>query len=543
MFSLILIVLKASRIFSLESMQTHYISDFLYDQGLYLLLLTCNLDYGLSTGQIVGFEDFGSLDVGCGEFCRNTEVPIHLKLSCNFTTVVPQQTPRHHPSWSVVIRFPMIEGGRDKKENFMMKTKASFVQGVGTNSLPSDRNIIVITGAAGFLGSHILRAVRAAFPEDYIFALDKTWTPEQKRVFTEEYDGKNMDTLQLNITDADAVRAFFTSLRNVTAVVHSAGIVPNANQHYDTSDKEYLRCFAVNVDGAQNVLEAAKAAGVRAFVYTSSLTVLIDDGTTDHRNLNESISTGGATLPYARTKTIAENTVLEASSETFKTCSLRPSVLFGPGDGNLIPSLHSCIAKRETPFVIGNPIGTLYDFTYVTNVADAHVLALKNLLTTATAAGQAFFITNGEPVSFRTFCVAVWAGFGHVPPFEVHVPVLLAWILGLIMEIVTWVFGGEATLSRGSVQELTMDAYCDITKARKVLGYTPRVGLAEGIRLSCNVIIIRVKGKDCQLTIARTIRGVSCGSKRSSAAESLGLAQVLISTLVSFEDKPCVEGV
>jgi sterol-4alpha-carboxylate 3-dehydrogenase (decarboxylating) len=83
--------------------------------------------------------------------------------------------------------------------------------------------------------------------------------------------------------------------------------------------------------------------------------------------------------------------VLAAKDEKLSTCALRPSVIFGPGDYQLIPSLHTCIAKGETPFVIGSG-ENLWDVTYVSNIADAHVLAVENLLSEKTAAGEAFFI-------------------------------------------------------------------------------------------------------------------------------------------------------
>lgn len=92
--------------------------------------------------------------------------------------------------------------------------------------------------------------------------------------------------------------------------------------------------------------------------------------------------------------------MLSASGDAIKTCVLRPSVLCGEGDSQLIPSIHACIAKRETPYIIGSRFN-LWDVTYVANVADAHVLAAENLLATMTAAGQAFFIHNDEPISFR----------------------------------------------------------------------------------------------------------------------------------------------
>lgn len=189
-------------------------------------------------------------------------------------------------------------------------------------------------------------------------------------------------------------------------------------------------------------------------------------------------------------KTAAEALVLNASDETLATCALRPSVLFGPGDYQLIPSVHACIAKGETPFVVGDG-ENLWDVTYVGNVADAHVLAAENLLSKRTAAGEAIFISNEQPVPFRDFCLEVWKNFGHYPPYVVHIPVSLAVLVGYIAEAVTWVTGTPTTLSRGSVLDACGTRYCSGEKARKVLGYKPRVGIEEGIRTSCTVSFSR----------------------------------------------------
>lgn len=168
------------------------------------------------------------------------------------------------------------------------------------------------------------------------------------------------------------------------------------------------------------------------------------------------------------------------------TCALRPSVLCGPGDPQLLPPIYACIAKWETPFVIGN--GTnLWDVTYVTNIADAHVLAAENLISSQTAAGEAFFIQNNEPIAFRDFCVAIWAHFGHVPPFEIHIPESLALLAGWVCEILTWLTGSTTTLSRGSVGDACAVRYASGEKARRILGYEARVGMEEAIRLSCEV--------------------------------------------------------
>ena len=123
------------------------------------------------------------------------------------------------------------------------------------------------------------------------------------------------------------------------------------------------------------------------------------------------------------------------------------------------------------------------------NVGDAHVLAAQNLLTTKTAAGEAFFISNMEPITFRDFCLAVWREFGHIPPYEIHIPESLAWAAGYVAEWVTWLRKRPTTFSRGGVLDACAVRYTDGVKSRKILGYVPRIGIEEGIRLSCQVSI------------------------------------------------------
>lgn len=176
------------------------------------------------------------------------------------------------------------------------------------------------------------------------------------------------------------------------------------------------------------------------------------------------------------------------------TCSLRPSVLCGPGDYQLVPAIHACIAKWETPFIIGDGFN-LWDVTYVTNIADAHVLAVENLVTSRTAAGEAFFIQNNEPITFRDFCLAIWAHFGHTPPFEVRIPESIAYVAGLLCECATWFTGTTTTLSRGSVKDACAVRYASGEKAKAILGYETRIGMDDAVRLSCEVRAVNHKLK------------------------------------------------
>ena len=182
--------------------------------------------------------------------------------------------------------------------------------------------------------------------------------------------------------------------------------------------------------------------------------------------------------------------VLAASDEKLATCALRPSVLFGEDDYQLIPSIHACIARGQTPFILGTGLN-MWDVTYVNNVADAHVLAAENLISTKAAAGEAFFISNNEPIPVRDLCLAIWAHFGHFPPFELSVPKSLATLVGYVAESLTRLAGIPTTLSVGSMLDACGTRYCDGVKAKKILGYEPRVSIVDGLRLSCEVSVLQ----------------------------------------------------
>lgn len=144
------------------------------------------------------------------------------------------------------------------------------------------------------------------------------------------------------------------------------------------------------------------------------------------------------------------------------------------------------IERGETPFIVGD--GTnLVDFVYVANIASAHLLAVRNLLSSGTAAGRAFFISNDEPVAFRDLCLAIWREFDHVPSFQIKIPKGLAWWLGWGAEWVTWMTGTQGTFSRGAIMDATATRYVNIANAQRILGYVPQVNLPDGVRTSCQV--------------------------------------------------------
>ncbi|KAL9095326.1 MAG: hypothetical protein Q9163_006514, partial [Psora crenata] len=331
---------------------------------------------------------------------------------------------------------------------------------------------VMVTGGAGFLGTFIVEALHQKHPDWTITIFDLNPPREARR---------NVSYIRGDITDAADVDE---AVRKITprAIIHSAGLVPPLKYRFGREWES--RVFAINVDGTRNLLAAAKANNVEAFVWTGSCTAVIDDFRYQYRNIDETYPTSNKSLIYGESKAVAENLVRAANTQTLSTCALRPSVLFGPGDYQLIPAVHACIAKWETPFLIGSG-DNLWDVSYAPNIADAHVLALENLLGPKSAAGEAIFIQNDEPISFRDFCLEVWKNFGHYPPFALTVPMRAAWVAGLVAEMVTWLTGTPHTLSRGSVMDACATRYCSGEKARSLLGYRPRVGIEEGIRISC----------------------------------------------------------
>ncbi|KAF1965747.1 C-3 sterol dehydrogenase/C-4 decarboxylase family protein [Bimuria novae-zelandiae CBS 107.79] len=342
--------------------------------------------------------------------------------------------------------------------------------------MPSTR--ILVTGGTGFLGSEIVSALVTAKVFS-ITALDLN----PPSLNTPSYP--SVSYVRCDILNPSALSSLFKAARP-EIIVHTAAVNLLGAKRYGTEKrgKEEGAVMRVNVDGTRNVLEAARACGAKGVVYTSSVTVLVDELEGDFRNADEGWGIGRAGTVYGESKTIAEQLVLASNEGGYKTCALRAAPIFGPRDPITIPTIHSCIAHGETPFILGT--GTnLQDYVYVANVADAHVLAIHNLLGPGTAAGEAFFITNGEPVTVRDLCLAVWKEFDHFPRFELRIPERMAWWVGWGVEWVSWATGRKATFCRGIVWDATKARYVSIEKARRVLGYEPRVRLPEALAISC----------------------------------------------------------
>jgi sterol-4alpha-carboxylate 3-dehydrogenase (decarboxylating) len=183
------------------------------------------------------------------------------------------------------------------------------------------------------------------------------------------------------------------------------------------------------------------------------------------------------------------------------TAAIRPSGIFGEADSTILPNLIDAYRSGKTKFQVGDNTN-LFDFTYVGNVADAHILTVDVLLQThamSTAPldtekvdGEAFFITNDQPTYFWDFSRAVWKEAGDTTPIEKVWKLNPALLLPLAA-LVEWIFWllrlGVPNLTQQKLSASTMTRYYNIDKAKSRLGYRPKVSIQEAIKRSVKPIV------------------------------------------------------
>jgi sterol-4alpha-carboxylate 3-dehydrogenase (decarboxylating) len=328
--------------------------------------------------------------------------------------------------------------------------------------------VTLVTGACGFVGAAIARAFQAR--GDQVIVLD----------VAVECPVDGVDYRQIDITDKAAV---IDACKGVDAIIHSASIVHTKQNKQDV-------VWAVNLGGTENILEGARQHGVSRFVYISSGSVVYEGK--DIENGDESLPYSSTSqAPYADSKIQAEKVTLEQNGKGgVATCALRPHVIFGPGDRRFMPALLSKAKSGSLRFQIGR--GTwLSDYTYISNLVDAVLLAEEVLArggVDSVAAGEAYFITNGEPMPFWDFVRKVAARLGF-PPIQYRIPKWVAWTIAAVYEGIDTLKGGtlstEDGMTRFAIRYMCTHHYFSIDKARRDLGYDPSVSVAEGIELTC----------------------------------------------------------
>jgi len=319
--------------------------------------------------------------------------------------------------------------------------------------------IALVTGGGGFLGSAIVRQLLAR--GDQVRSFSREAHPGLSRLGVQQIQG--------DIANLNAVQEAVRGCDIVFHVAAKAGIWGTYEQYY-----------RANVTGTENVVAACQTHGVGRLVFTGSPSAVFD---------GYDVEGGDESLPYPasyeahypHTKAVAEQIVLGANSASLATVSLRPHLIWGPGDNHLVPRIVTKSRSGRLRRIGSRPC--LVDTVYIDNAADAHLNAADRLLPGAPLAGKAYFISNGEPLPLWEMVNRILAAAG-LPSEKRSIPPKLARAAGTLCEMAWKILSlpGEPPMTRFLANELSSAHWFDISAARRDLGYLPAVSIEEGLK-------------------------------------------------------------
>lgn len=322
---------------------------------------------------------------------------------------------------------------------------------------------VLVTGGGGFLGKHIVELLLARGHE--VTSIARSDYPELREL--------GAQTIRGDLGDKDTVMA---AAVGHDAIIHTAAKVGMWGDHQD-----FIR---VNVGGTQNLLDACAEHGIERFVFTSSPSVTFDGGHAENAG-QDTPYPATFMASYPETKAAAEQLVLAANSPTLRTTSLRPHLIWGPGDPHLIPRLIDR-AKKGRLRIVGDGQNKV-DITFVDNAARAHVDALDALDRPddqPNPRGKAYFISNDEPVMLWPWINGLLEEL-EIKPVKKRLSHNFAYQLGSTMEQAWRMLNlkGEPLMTRFIAGQLATSHWYDMTPARRDLGYDPQVSMDAGMKL------------------------------------------------------------
>ena len=319
---------------------------------------------------------------------------------------------------------------------------------------------ILVTGATSLIGAGVAR--RFAERGDTTVCL-------QRRSSDSLADVVGVEQRLGDLRDADAVMAAASGCDGIVHVAAKVGVV-GAWEDYRS----------VNVDGTANVLAAAARHGIERVVYVSSPSVA---------HGGEPIVGGGADAPvfgrrgawYPESKAMAEILALGASTGDCGVVAVRPHLVWGPGDTQLVGRIVERARSGRLALVGGGR--ALVDTTYIDNAVDALVAALDAVSPDAVCSGRAYVVSNGEPRMIRELVEGICGAAGvEFAPREVSLR--LGRAVGSLVER-AWPIvrrGEEPPLTRFVAEQLGTAHWFDQRQARDELGWKPAVTIDEGLR-------------------------------------------------------------
>lgn len=318
----------------------------------------------------------------------------------------------------------------------------------------------LVTGGGGFLGRYIVEQLVARGEQVRVFSRQRY--PELDPLGVESHTG--------DLQDPSAVAA---ACAGMDVVFHAAALPGIWGS--------WKLFHGINTLGTQHVIDGCRKHGIGRLVFTSSPSVVYDGH--DHFGADESLPYATKFLcHYPHSKALAEQAVLAANGQDgLATCALRPHLIWGPRDTQLIPRLIER-AKRGQLRRVGDG-KNLISMVYVENAARAHLLAADALSLTSPVAGQAYFINEPEPVNLWDW-INTLLGRAGLLPITKTISANAASAIGTVLEGIHILFGikSEPRMTRFLASQLSTSHWYRVDKARRDFGFKSVVTIEEGLR-------------------------------------------------------------
>ena len=311
----------------------------------------------------------------------------------------------------------------------------------------------LVTGATGFTGGHLARALAARGRRVRVLVRDRSRASDLEAAGMELVEGDLRERASLDRAVAGVERVY-----HIAAMYRQAGLPAETYR-------------AVNALAVRDLIEASARAGVRRVVHCSTVGV---HGDVEHPPAGEDAPLKPGDV-YQETKLEGERLAREAAGRFgIEVTIARPTGIYGPGDRRLL-KLFRGVARRRFPILGSGNI--YYHLTYIDDLCEGFRLCAEH----PAGAGRTYILAGGEVTTLNEL-VAIVAEVAGVKPPTLHLPVWPVWIAGAACEAVCAPFGVEPPLFRRRVDFYTKSRAFDISRARTEIGYSPQVGLREGIR-------------------------------------------------------------
>lgn len=312
---------------------------------------------------------------------------------------------------------------------------------------------VAVTGATGFTGGHLARALRARGHAVRALVRDK-----------QRAAALGADGIELVLGDLRTPASLASVFANIDVVYHIAALYREAG----LPDAAYRE---VNTTAAGAIVEAAARAGAKRVVHCSTVGV---HGDVEHPPANEDAPLRPGDV-YQVTKVEGERVAREAAARTgIELVIARPSGIYGPGDRRLL-KLFRGVAHRR--FLVLGSGRIFYHLTYIDDLVEGFRLCGE----VPAAASRTYILAGGEVPTLNELVRIIAEEAGVAPP-RLHLPVWPFWLAGAACEAICRPLNIEPPIYRRRVDFFTKSRAFDISRARAELGFDPNVGLREGIR-------------------------------------------------------------